>query len=135
MGQKMLQCDGACRISGCAPDHKAGQQFAQRRFEVELPALDEEHGCCCGRYNLCQTRHVIHGLGGNGGRGLFIGEPPQSPLEHDVIASQDAKGAAWEGARRDGVLQDAEGGGKTAGVSEGFLSGWRSLRGHRFLVG
>jgi hypothetical protein len=122
MGQKMLQCDGARQISGCAPDHKAGQQFAQRRFQIELPALNEEHGRGRGRDNLRQARDVKRGLGGNGWRVFFIGESPQGPLEHDVITCQNAKSAAREGSRRNGVLQNPEGSGKTVGLSEGFLS-------------
>ena len=123
------------RIPRCTPGHKTGQQFTQRRFQSELPALDEEHGRSCSRYNFSQAGHVKHGLGGNCGRVLFIGEPPQSSLEHDVITCQNTERAAREGSRCDGVFQNPESSGKPIGFSGGVLSNWGSLRGHGFLVG
>ncbi len=135
MGQKMLQADGTRQISGCTPGHKAGQQFAQRRFQFELSALDKQHCRSRGRYNLGQARDVVNGSSGHGRRVFFISESSQGPLEHELIASQNSKCASREGPRRNGVFQDPKGSGKPIGLSEGFLSRWRSLRGHRFLVG
>ncbi len=135
MGQKVPQLDGARQISGCAPDHKAWQQFAQQRLQFELPALDQKHGRSCSCYNLSQAGHVIYSVGGHGRRAFFISESPQSPLEHNVITRQDAEGATRKGPRRNGVFQDPEGSGKPAGFFEGLLSNWGFLRGHGFLVG
>ena len=62
MGQQVAQCDVARQIPGSPAHDKAGQQFAKRRVQFELAALDKQHGRRCGGNHLGEAGHVVDGL-------------------------------------------------------------------------
>ena len=99
--QQVAQLHMAGLVTGSAARHKAGQQLAQRRIQIEQAALVEQHGRSRGGHDLGEAGHVVDGLRGDGGRAFLIGKAAQCTLEHDFSACQHTEGAAGKGAGGD----------------------------------
>ena len=79
--------------------------------------------------HLGEAGNVVDGLRRDGGRGFVVGKAAQRILEDNLAASQHAEGAAGKGARGDGFVEDAIGGGKA-----GWQGGGSDLGIHRSLA-
>jgi hypothetical protein len=82
--QQVAKGNFSCVLGRVAADYEAGEQFAERHFQVKQAALIEQHGCrCCGDY-FGQAGYVVEGGWSDWRRLRFVGEMPKGIQKQDL---------------------------------------------------